>query len=144
MAPSAASATLGDLPPSKRLKTGDVQNDIYDASLENEIRPHPLRIKPSGNALTSQHSLRDCSTGLFALFSDELILQLLGFLDSAALNAIGATSKGMYGFSRAEELWKSLFIEYVQHPSESVSNIDMATVLLTLHMYKYIPKYYCT
>ncbi|KAA8896143.1 phosphatidylserine-specific receptor PtdSerR [Sphaerosporella brunnea] len=88
-----------------------MHDDVNDASVEIEIQPHPLLIKPSGNAFTSESNLRDTSCGLFALFPDELILQVLGYLSEDELNAVGATSKGMYGFSRAEELWKSLFIE---------------------------------
>ena len=115
------------LPPSKRVKVAAMHDDVNeDASSETEILPHPLRIKPSGNAFTSSSNLRDTSTGLFALFPDELILQVLGYLDADELDAIGATSKGMYGFSRAEELWKPLFIEYVEQLSDAVSNIDIA------------------
>ena len=34
----------------------------------SEILPHPLRIKPSGNAFTESSNLRDTSMGLFARF----------------------------------------------------------------------------
>lgn len=97
--------------PNKRLKLTPLQDSVTDASLETEIQPHSLNIKPSGNALTSRSNLRDTSTGLFAIIPDELILQVLGHLDSEDVNSIGAASKGMYGFSRSEELWKTLFIE---------------------------------
>ena len=81
-------------------------------ALEAEIPPHPLRIKPSGNAFTSSPSnLRDTSLGMLAVFPDELVLQVLGYLDADRLKAVGAASKALYGFSRAEELWKQLFIE---------------------------------
>jgi hypothetical protein len=105
-----------------------MQNDVNDASAEIEIQPHPLLIKPSGNAFTSASNLRDTSCGLFALFPDELILQVLGYLSEDELNAVGATSKGMYGFSRAEELWKTLFIEYVERLSISVSALSPSQI----------------
>ncbi|KAF8544321.1 hypothetical protein BDD12DRAFT_724243 [Trichophaea hybrida] len=112
MAPAVLSTTIYEVsPPSKRLKVAPLQDDVSDASIETEIQPHPLRIKPSGNALTAPYNLRNTSTGLFALFPDEVILQVFGYLDADELVAIGSTSKGMYGFGRAEELWKSLFIE---------------------------------
>lgn len=81
--------------------------------MSTAIPPHPLRIKPSGNAYTSALNLRDTSTGLFAVCPDELIIELLGYLDAASLTLLGATSKAFYAFSRHEELWKILFIEYV-------------------------------
>jgi hypothetical protein len=123
MAPAVLSTTINeDSPPSKRLKVAPLQDDVSDASIETEIQPHPLHIKPGGNALTAPYNLRDTSIGLFALFPDEVILQVFGYLDADELVAIGSTSKGMYGFSRAEELWKSLFIEYVERLSSSVPN----------------------
>ena len=90
-----------------------MHDDVMDA-LEAEIPPHPLRIKPSGNAFTSPSNLRDTSLGAFAVFPDELVLQFLGYLDADRLKAVGTASKALYGFSRAEELWKQLFIEYVE------------------------------
>jgi len=121
-----------ECPPSKRLKftlpnEHSMHNDVSTACsgppeetpVETEaemeiIQPHPLRIKPSGNAFTSSTNLRDTSCGRLAIFPDELILQVLGYLSANDLNALAATSKGVYGFSRAEELWKPLFIEYVK------------------------------
>jgi hypothetical protein len=122
MAPAIVSAIINeDFPPSKRMKVAPLQDDVSDASIETEIQPHPLRIKPGGNALTAPYNLRDTSTGLFGLFPDEVILQIFGYLNADGLVAIGSTSKGMYGFGRAEELWKTLFIEYVERLSSSAS-----------------------
>lgn len=106
---------LVDSPPPKRQKTRATHDDDTDIPLaRSEILPHPLRIKPSGNAFAGSCNLRDQSTGLFARFPDELILQVLGYLDADDLDALGAVSKAMYGFSCAEELWKPLFTEYVE------------------------------
>jgi hypothetical protein len=107
-------------PPQKRVKFAPLHDDVSRAT---EIQPHPLRIKPSGNALGATTNLRDTSTGLFCIFPDELILQVFGYLGSEDLVSLGKTSKGMYGFSRAEELWKQLFIEYVdQYKPVIISN----------------------
>ncbi|KAI5798867.1 putative F-box and JmjC domain protein [Geopyxis carbonaria] len=97
-------------PPKKRVKF-DLQTNKDTDNDPAEIRPHPLRIKPSGNAFTATINLRDVSLGHFSVFPDELILQILGYLSEEELNLIGTTSKGLYGFSRCEELWKCLFIE---------------------------------
>ncbi|KAF8469551.1 hypothetical protein BDZ91DRAFT_720456 [Kalaharituber pfeilii] len=94
-----------ELPPSKRLKTS---NETLEGLLA--IAPHPLRVKPLGNTFTADSNLRDNSTGHFGVLPDELLVQLLGYLDSGSLLALGATSKGLYAFSRCDELWKDLFI----------------------------------
>lgn len=144
MAPSLFSLAHGESPPSKRLKSTlpngrSLHDDVsaahagppppkaketeetaaaaatVETDAETEIiQPHPLRIKPSGNAFTSSTNLRDTSCGQLALFPDELILQVLGYLVADDLNALAATSKALYGFSRTEELWKALFIGYVE------------------------------
>lgn len=112
-------------PPSKRQKlTCATHDDSIDSLARSEILPHPLRIKPSGNAFTESSNLRDTSMGLFARFPDELILQVLGYLDVEELDVIAAVSKAMHGFSRAEELWKPLFTEYVERLSITVSDLD--------------------
>lgn len=73
------------------------------------IPSHPLGVKPSGNALLADWSLRD-AIGTFRRLPDELILLLLEDLDSASLLSIGRTCKALYAFTRAEEIWKALFI----------------------------------
>ena len=125
MAPSAAAVRNRDAaesepvvnlaPPAKRLRFASPVDD-RDASDDDdggEIPHHPLRIKPSGNALTASYNLRDTSTGIFAMLPDELLMQILGLLDAQSLVNLGGTSKGMYGFCRAEELWRPLVTEYV-------------------------------
>ncbi|KAJ6157465.1 hypothetical protein N7470_005057 [Penicillium chermesinum] len=73
------------------------------------IPTHPLGVKPSGNALLASWTLRD-AIGTFRVLPDELILSLLEELDSASLLCIGRTCKAFYAFTRAEEVWKALFI----------------------------------
>lgn len=82
------------------------------------ISPHPLRIKPLGNAFTSNSNLRDISTGQFAVLPDELIVQILGWLDAPSLLKLGASSKGLYAFAKFDDLWKDLFVQsYAQRSS---------------------------
>lgn len=120
MSPSAATVHERTLPPSKRQKVNVTSVEFVTspkfkdgASISTAIPPHPLRIKPNGNAYTSALNMRDTSTGLFAICPDELILEFLGWLDASSLALLGATSKTLCAFSRHEELWKALFIEYV-------------------------------
>lgn len=76
------------------------------------VPPHPLGIKPSGNAYDAKINIKS-SAGFFALLPDELLLQLLEHLTATDLLRLGSTCKALYAFSAAEELWKALFIEYV-------------------------------
>lgn len=85
------------------------------ASLEDETRvipPHPLGVKPAGNAFSAVENAK-VMAGLFLSLSDELILQVLEFLDHWSLLRLGATCKLFYAFCRFDDLWKTLFIEYV-------------------------------
>lgn len=73
---------------------------------------HPLGIRPAGNAYTAVKNLKS-SAGRFSFLPDELIIQLLEFLDHKPLLTLGFTCKALYAFCRFDDLWKKLFIEYV-------------------------------
>ncbi|KAK8229571.1 hypothetical protein HDK77DRAFT_382896 [Phyllosticta capitalensis] len=97
--------------PTKRLRIDDT---LPCSEPESEdpaaIPPHPLGVKPSGNALTSNVNLK-ARCGHFAVLPDELLAQFLEFLDAPALVRLGSTCKALYAFTRFEELWRALFIE---------------------------------
>ncbi|KAI9720386.1 MAG: hypothetical protein M1812_002892 [Candelaria pacifica] len=80
------------------------------------VPPHPLKLKPAGNAYTSRENLR-ISLGSLTALTDELIIQTMEFLDGISLLKIGATCKALFAFASLEELWKSLFIGSVQPTS---------------------------
>ena len=71
---------------------------------------HPLDIKPLGNAYAATDDLRACC-GRLSLLSDELLNLVLDMLDANGLVQLGSTCKALYASARADELWKSLFIE---------------------------------
>ncbi|OQD76989.1 hypothetical protein PENDEC_c003G07146 [Penicillium decumbens] len=81
-----------------------------DRETDEAIPSHPLGVKPSGNALLATKNLRD-TIGAFRSSPDELVLLLLEWLDGPSLLRIGRTCKAFYAFTRAEELWKALFVE---------------------------------
>lgn len=82
-----------------------------DGGVADEAIPsHPLGVKPSGNALLATQNLRG-AIGAFRPLPDELILLLLESMDGPSLLRIGRTCKALYAFTRAEELWKALFVE---------------------------------
>lgn len=76
------------------------------------IWSHPLGIRPSGNAFTATANLK-AAIGTFALLPDELLAQFLDYLDAQDLLRLGGTCRALHAFTRSEELWKALFIEYV-------------------------------
>lgn len=76
-------------------------------------RPHPLGIKPSGNALLSpERAARARSGGLgaFAALPDELVLEILTLLLPRTLFRLQAVSRAFFVFSRHQALWKVHYI----------------------------------
>lgn len=76
------------------------------------VPPHPLGIRPAGNAYTAVENLKS-SAGLFSTLPDELIVQILESLSHRPLLILGFTCKALYAFCRFDDLWKTLFIQYV-------------------------------
>ncbi|KAE8149961.1 hypothetical protein BDV25DRAFT_140281 [Aspergillus avenaceus] len=85
------------------------ESSLQDVSGPDAIPGHPLGVKPSGNALLAEENLR-AAIGTFKSLPDELISMLLESLDGPSLLRIGQTCKAFYAFTRAEDLWKALFI----------------------------------
>lgn len=101
-----------DLPPVKKQRIEiateeSLADDLGDSSL---VKRHPLGLRPSGNALTSTVNLK-ASFGLFSYLPDELFQQFLEYLDPSTLLRLGGTCRGIYAFTRNEELWRALFVE---------------------------------
>ncbi|ODQ59705.1 hypothetical protein WICANDRAFT_31084 [Wickerhamomyces anomalus NRRL Y-366-8] len=76
---------------------------------------HPLNVKPSGNALIFQDSklskTEDSLLGDFRIFNDELILDILGFIDDPNdLKNLSHCSRIFYAFIYDEELWRRLYM----------------------------------
>ena len=75
------------------------------------VPSHPLKVRPGGNAYIGEANIK-LAAGLFFVLPDELIISILEYLGPTSLLQLGSTCKAMYAFSRLEELWKTLFIEY--------------------------------
>lgn len=73
---------------------------------------HPLGIKPLGNAFTASRNIK-LAAGIFANIPDEIIIQVLDFLDARSLLRLGASCKALYAFCHFDEHWKALFIRFV-------------------------------
>ena len=97
--------------PSKRFKCDSqpVARQHSEAEHSLAVPLHPLRVRPSGNAYTTVENLKS-NIGTLATLPDELLLQILEYLQAPALLRLGATCKALHAFSRAEELWKALLV----------------------------------
>ena len=108
-------------------------NDITVAS-------HPLGIKPLGNAYKAEENIK-IAAGRLLLLPDEIVSQIMDFLDACSLKSIGLTCKFLYAFSRSEDLWKSICLQsirslqvwrgtwretYLNIPKEHLSKIECA------------------
>jgi F-box-like len=85
--------------------------DQESVSLESEdnsgITRHPLGVRPSGNALTSEKNLRD-SMGFFSLLPEEVLTSLLEWLDEQRLTRLGATCRAFYAYTTNDQVWRDL------------------------------------
>ena len=92
---------------------GDPQELSADPTGDDSVTvpSHPAGVKPTGNAYNATKNLKS-ATGSFVVLPDELLVQVLEFLDARSLKTIGCTCKAMYAFSRLEDIWKTLCTEY--------------------------------
>jgi len=91
---------------------GTREDMVEDDETNTAIVSHPYNIRPSGNAYTASRDIK-AFAGSFAALPDELILQVLEYLEALELVRLGSSCKALYAFCRAEDLWRTLFIEYV-------------------------------
>ncbi|XP_057718851.1 arginine-specific demethylase JMJ22 [Arachis stenosperma] len=70
-------------------------------------------VQPLGNLYLNPGSINSRDTGLGNLhtLSDELVLEILGFLDSTDLGVLSTVSKSFYVFTNHEPLWRNLVLE---------------------------------
>lgn len=102
--------------PSKRRKTVafvDVEGSLDPSSA---VPPHPLGLKPSGNAYTSSLNAKEAA-GRFSTLEDETLLLVLEYLDSRSLLRLGATCRALYAFCTFDDLWKNIYLRYVFAPA---------------------------
>jgi hypothetical protein len=94
---------------SKRQKLEATVSAEYEDD-EDDIPSHPLEVKPTGNAYSSEINSK-ASAGFFARLPDELLLQFLEALSAQELLDLGASCRFLYAFTHYDELWRALFVE---------------------------------
>lgn len=120
-----SSVIAGGLQPSSFAEPQPSSKECVDDPGEAEdflfsIPPHPLGLKPLGNQYTASSNARD-SMGLFQLLPDEALVIFLEYLDAYSLRMLGSTCKALFAFSHSEDIWKTLFIEWLVESHESLS-----------------------
>lgn len=94
---------------------------------------HPLNVKPLGNSYLSTGDDYDTTRflpkheqmGDFARFPDELIMELLSFVeDVLSLKYLSHTSRVMYAYLYDEEIWKKLYVKQNSSDSNTSDIVD--------------------
>ncbi len=107
-----------------RVKEVAIEKEELLVDIPIGVPPHPLGIKPLGNAYDAKINIkRNC--GIFTWLPDELLISVLEYLDAATLVRLGGACKALYAFCREEELWKSIFVK-------CVCNIILISVVVLL------------
>lgn len=80
--------------------------------------PHPLGVKPSGNALledisfNAQKEARNKLLGSLSIFSEDLLVQIISYLDDPNdLLNFGLASRILYSYTYDEELWRKIYVD---------------------------------
>ncbi len=90
--------------------TTNREHTVDTSSSDSSIPSHPLGIKPLGNQYLSDGVKARQSIGTVQVLPDEVLSQLLEYLDQRALRLLGYTCRFLYAHSVSDELWKALFL----------------------------------
>ncbi|KAI5425224.1 arginine-specific demethylase JMJ22 [Lathyrus oleraceus] len=82
-------------------------------SIKSSAPSHTHGVQPLGNLYFNPGSINSRDTGLGNLhtLTDELVLDILGFLDGTSLGVLASVSKSFYVFTNHEPLWRNLVLE---------------------------------
>ncbi|EFX00835.1 f-box and wd domain containing protein [Grosmannia clavigera kw1407] len=93
-------------PPTAVIADGTITSTT--ASLDAPIPFHPLGVRPLGNKYFASGPDAKAASGTFQALPDEMVMQVLEWLDASSLAALGYTCKFLYAFCDYDDLWKSL------------------------------------
>ena len=74
-------------------------------------RGHPYGVKPPGNAYfasVEHKQVRRRGLGRIGVFSDEMLLDMLAHLDHQSVCQLAQTSRAMYVYCHASDIWRDL------------------------------------
>ncbi|OTB08821.1 hypothetical protein M426DRAFT_316845 [Hypoxylon sp. CI-4A] len=103
----------GDLGGGARTNEGELDElDLQITGISSDSIPvHPMGVKPLGNQYFASGPTARQSLGSLGSLPDEMILQMLEYLDIDSLKNIGFACRFLYAFCQLDELWKALFLE---------------------------------
>ncbi|KAK4128792.1 Clavaminate synthase-like protein [Parathielavia appendiculata] len=82
-----------------------------DSSLGPSIPSHPLGIKPLGNKYFAAGVDARKSIGSLQVLPDEMLMQLLEYMDRRTLKLLGYTCKFLFACCMADDVWKTIFLQ---------------------------------
>ncbi|XP_042492386.1 F-box protein At5g06550 [Macadamia integrifolia] len=85
-------------------------------SLKSSAPSHSHGVQPLGNLFLSPSTSNSRITGLgnLRILTDELVLDILGFLGGSHLGVLATVSKSFYVFCNHEPLWRNLVLEHLK------------------------------
>lgn len=86
----------------------DIQDDFGS---DSSVPPHPLGIKPLGNKYFSSGEDARKSMGVLQLLPDEMLMQLLEYMDKPTLRRLGYTCRFLFACCTSDDIWKAIFLE---------------------------------
>lgn len=81
-------------------------NDVSSA-----VPLHPLGVKPLGNKYFSDGNDARKHLGTLQGLPDEMLMQLLEYLDQCSLRLLGYTCKFLFACCMSDDIWKTIFLE---------------------------------
>ncbi|GAB2226852.1 hypothetical protein Droror1_Dr00008645 [Drosera rotundifolia] len=121
------SKTLKPKPKSKKLKSKSKPKTLKSTNPKDpfEEDDEAFTLKPSESSTTNHvvqplgnlyltsngHNSRDSGLGDLKILTDELVLEILGFLDGNHLGILGTVSRSLYVFCCHEPIWRNLVLE---------------------------------
>ncbi|KAL2170047.1 hypothetical protein VTG60DRAFT_5319 [Thermothelomyces hinnuleus] len=88
-----------------------VNSSEDDSTIDSSIPPHPLGIKPLGNKYFSASADARMSIGALQALPDEVLMQLLEYMDARTLRMLGYACKFLFACCMADDVWKTIFLE---------------------------------
>lgn len=85
--------------------------DDTSTAVESSVPTHPLGIKPLGNKYFHTGTDARVNLGDLQVLPDEMLAQLLEYLDKRTLRLLGYTCKFLYAQCSYDDLWKTIFLE---------------------------------
>ncbi|KAK4145490.1 uncharacterized protein C8A04DRAFT_35759 [Dichotomopilus funicola] len=95
-------------PPFPMATNGTLDDDGLDSA---SIPSHPLGIRPLGNKYFSGGGDARRSMGVLQILPDEMLMQMLEYLDERTLRLFGYTCKFLFACCVSDDIWKTILLE---------------------------------